>query len=141
MAIPVDQMPIGEGLHPNGEPDASFFIDRPTLDLIEKEGPEWKFDDARFIRETVSDPDSVFEGLKRANHADCFCYCVRPTHDPDEPGAPEPLFLEKVFVVFVRPGVGGYVVFDWAWRQHDPDEPWHPRGWQTDFTRRTWIRP
>jgi hypothetical protein len=92
MAIPIDQMPIGEGRHPDGEPGASFFIDRPTLEMIEKEGPDWKFDDARFLREAVSEPDTIFEGLKRANHEDCFCYCVRPTHDPDDPDAPRPLF-------------------------------------------------
>ena len=25
--------------------------------------------------------------------------------------------------------------------QEDPDEAWHPQGWQSDFTRGTWTRP
>ena len=141
MALPIDQMPIGEGRHPNGDKGAAFFIDKPTLYQIEEKGPLWKFADARFILEAVSEPDSIFEGLKRANHAECYCYCVRPTHDPEDPDAQGPMFLEKVFVVFVRPGVWGYVVFDWGWRQQDPDLAWHPVNWQTDFTRRTWSRP
>jgi hypothetical protein len=140
MAIPIDQIPIGEGRHPNGEPGAIFFIHRSALEVLETDGPEWKFDDARFLREAVSAPDAIFEGLKRAGREDCFCYCVRPTHDPDDPEAPGPLFLEKVFVAFVQPGPVGYIVFDWAWRQQDPDDVWHPLGWRTDFTRRTWSR-
>jgi len=73
MALPIDQMPIGEGRHPNGEPG------EPTL-------PRYGF----------------------------------------------------VFVAFARPGIGGYVVFDWEWREEDPDAPGRPLNGQSDFTRRTW---
>lgn len=141
MTLPYGQRLIGEGLHPEGRPGALFFVDTQTLDLIEQDGPEWKYEDARFILEAVSEPDAIFEGLKRARHADCFCYAVRLTRDPEEPDSTVPPAFGKVFLVFARPAIGGYVVFDWAWREEDADHAGHPEGWKQDFTRRTWSRP
>jgi hypothetical protein len=141
MAIPFDQIPIGEGLDPTGQPGASFFIDRAELDMIERDGPEWKFHDARFIDEAVGSPDAIFEGLSRANQTESLCYSVRLTFDPEEPEESQsPPRYGYVFLVFVRVGVGGYVVFDWEWREEDPDEPGHPVSWETDFARRAWQR-
>lgn len=138
MAIPFDQLPIGGGLDPEGNPGASFFIDRNELAMIERDGPEWKYDDARFIEEAVSSPDAIFEGLGRANQDEGLCYSVRLTSDPEEAKeAAGPPRYGYVFVVFVRSGVGGYVVFDWEWREED-EEAGHPLNWQNDFTRRTW---
>ncbi len=141
MAIPIDQLPIGEGRHPDGTTGASFFMDRPTLEVIEADGPEWKFEEARFIAEAIKEPDVIFQGLHRDTFPDGLCYSVRFTADPDEPDAGTPPAFGRVFVVFARLGVGGHVVFDWSWRSEDPDEPGHPVSWQTDFTRRTWHKP
>jgi hypothetical protein len=47
--IPRDQLPIGEGLHPDGTPGAEFFVDRPMLDALEELGPAEKHDDGRFV--------------------------------------------------------------------------------------------
>jgi hypothetical protein len=141
MAIPANQLPIGAGLYPNGTEGAMFFVDLAMLDQLEENGPAWKFDDRRFLEEVVTDPDVIFEGLKRQNLEDCFCYCVQPRQDPDEPAAEVQPFFLQVFLAFVRPGVGGYVVFDWAWRQEDEGKAWHPLGWENDFTRPTWTRP
>ena len=140
MPIPFDQLPIGEGLDPTGNPGASFFIDRAKVELIEREGPEWEFDDARFIPEAIRNPDAIFEGLKRPNHLKSLCYSVRVTFDPDDEKNQSPPRYGYVFVAFVRPGVGGYVVFDWEWREEDPDNPGHPSGWVNDFARRTWHK-
>jgi hypothetical protein len=45
-----------------------------------------------------------------------------------------------VFVAFARTAIGGYVVFDWEWREEDADAPGHPVGWEIDFERRTWLK-
>ena len=138
MPIPRDQLPIGEGLHPDGAAGASFFVDKAELDILEEDGPEWKLDDARFILEAIAKPDAIFAGLLRPGQENSLCYSVRPTHDPDEEaneGLPRYGF---VFVVFARSGVGGSVVFDWEWREEDAETPGHPIGWEDDFARRTW---
>jgi len=138
MALPIDQMPIGEGRHPNGEPGATFYVDRNALTALEENGPESKLDDGRFIPEAIGEPGAIFEGLKRENHHDSFCYSVRPALDPVEPDAPTLPRYGFVFLAFARLGIGGYVVFDWEWREEDSDDPGHPLRWQNDFTRRTW---
>src|SRR3979409_2488617 len=105
MPIPSDQLPIGEGLFPDGKDGASFFMDRTELDIIEQDGPEWKLEDARFIKEAIKEPDAIFKGLKRPGQEEGLAYSVRPTHDPedDEPNPIPPRF-GFVFVVFARPG-------------------------------------
>ena len=116
-------------------------MDRAELDIVQQNGPEWKLDDARFIYEAVQAPDAIFEGLLRPGQESSLCYSVRPTHDPDDPAAgPSPPRFGYVFVSFARPGVGGFVVFDWEWREEDPDSPGHPSGWEKDFARRTWHK-
>jgi hypothetical protein len=84
-----------------------------VLDTISDDGPTWKLEDARFIVEAVSDPDAIFEGLNRLGMEEAVAYSVRPTRDPDEEGEPALPRYGQAFVVYVRQGVGGYVVFDW----------------------------
>jgi hypothetical protein len=140
VAIPIDQLPIGEGLHPDGTPGAEFFVDRRMLEALEESGPVAKYEDARFIEECVKQPDAIYEGLKRDNQEEGLCYSVRPDRDPDEPEATALPRSGYAFLVFVRRGAVGYIVFDWAWREEDGDHPGHPLRWENDFTRRTWTR-
>lgn len=140
MPLPANQLPIGEGRHPNGDPGATFYIDVDALTAAEEDGPEWKYEDARFILEAVAEPDAIFEGLRRHDHEGGLCYSVRPTHDPDDESSQEQPRYGFVFVAFVRPGLGGYVVFDWEWREEDFDFPGHPENWENDLTRRTWHK-
>ena len=141
MPIPIDQIPIGEGLDPEGKRGATFFVSRAELDILERDGPEWKLEDARFIPETVQQPDAIFEGLKRPGHEKSLCYSVRPARDPENEEENQPLpRYGFAFLAFARSGAGGFVVFDWEWREEDGDAPGHPVGWATDFERRTWHR-
>jgi hypothetical protein len=141
MPIPFEQLPIGEGLDPMGNPGAAFFINRSELEAFERDGPEWKYDDARFIDEAVKAPDAIFERLNRPKQLDGLCYSVRPTLDPDEEGELDLLpRYGYVFVAFARRGMGGYVVFDWEWRKEHADDPGHPANWGEDFERRTWHK-
>jgi hypothetical protein len=143
MAVPFGQLPIGDGRLPDGG-TAPFFIDRGELEIVRLDGPAWKFQDARFIPESVADPDVIFEGLRRPNQSESLCYSVRPTQDPDE--EQDEIAAETiprygyVFLAFVYLGMMGYVVFDWEWREEDPDQPGHPVNWATDFARRAWYR-
>ncbi len=141
MPIPKDQLPIGEGLHPDGTAGASFFVDQAELDILEEDGPEWKLEDARYVKEAIADPDAILQGLKRPGQEEGLAYSVRPTHDPDEQeSSPIPPRFGYVFVAYARSGIGGYVVFDWEWREEDADSPGHPVRWGTDFERRTWHK-
>ena len=140
MPIPSDQIPVGEGRLPNGE-TAPFFVDKNELLKVQRKGPTWKYHDARYIEEAVSKPDVIFEGLHRPNLTDSLCYSVQPTRDPDED---EPSWVSlppvfgRVFLAFARLGPMGYLVFDWAWREVDPDEPGFPENWKNDFGRLAW---
>ncbi len=146
MAIPADLIPIGHGgMAPDGSRQ-SFFVSKRELEQIRLDGPPWKYEDARFIEEAIDDPDALFEGLRRPNQDESFCYSVQPTHDPDdeEDGEAEPPIPPRpgyVFLVFVALGSFGYVVFDWEWREEDADEPGHPLNHAEDFARRIWQRP
>lgn len=144
MAIPADQLPIGEGQMPDGS-RYPFFISKREFERIRLDGPPWKYEDARFIPEAVGDPDAIFEGLRRPNQEESFCYSVRPTHDPDDEGGegvePVPSRFGHVLLVFVTLGPVGCVVFDWEWREEDPDEPGLPLNHENDFARRAWPQP
>jgi hypothetical protein len=141
MPIPADQIPVGEGLLPNGT-TAPFFVDKKELDTVRDHGPTWKYYDARFLEEAVAKPDAIFEGLRRPNQGESFCYSVQPTRDPDDQDDPYniglPPVFGQVFLAFVTLGAMGYVVFDWEWRPVSPDDPGHPENWQKDFVRRVW---
>jgi hypothetical protein len=43
-----------------------------------------------------------------------------------------------VFLAYVHGCVGGYIVFDWDWREEDPDKPGFPLNWEEDFEPPTW---
>jgi hypothetical protein len=137
LAVPLDQIPLGEGKDPEGKP-AEFFVDRNALNQYRDQGPQWKYEDARFIPEAITEPDAIFAGLGRPNEDGSFCYAVRLTHDPDEAASGPPRY-GMAFVVFVK-RVFGYVVFDWGWREEDPDCPGHPMEWKKDFQERKWHR-
>jgi len=145
MAIPNDQLPIGV---PGKDPDdpsnesatVDFFIDRAWLDAVRETGPQEQYDNLRFVEEAASQPDAIFIGLERPEHEQSVCYSVRLTRDPHEPDSETPPRFGVVFLIFARVGVGGYVIFDWEFRDEHPDEPGHPERWETDFERRVWSR-
>lgn len=142
MAIPSDHMPVGEGLSPDGSSGVMFFVDAEWIYHLEEHGNVQKYEDARFILESVSAPDAIFAGLNREEMEEGLCYSVRITHDPEEEGDPGSLLIPPhpgfVFLSYARIGVGGYLVFDWSWREEDPENPGHPLDWEIDFERRTW---
>lgn len=142
MLVPFGQLPIGDGLLPDGT-RVSFFIDRDELDTVRLDGPAWKYDDARFIEVAIGDPDAIFEGLRRPNQAASLCHAVFPTSDPDEAdesGSGTPPRFGFVFLAFSSLADMGHVVFDWEWRVQDDDEQGRLENWANDFARRAWKR-
>ena len=142
MPIPFDQIPVGEGLLPDGG-RGPFFVDRRTLDLLAEHGFVEKYHDARFVPGAVSKPDAIFQGLRRPNQHDGLCYSVRPENDPEAESDEDPGFAGLprygvAFLAFVEVRDMGYVVFDWEWRDEDPDEPGLPRGWRNDFAAKVY---
>jgi hypothetical protein len=137
MAVPFDQIPVGEGLLPGGG-RGPFFQSRRTLDLLAEHGHAEKYSDARFVPVAVSDPDAIFRGLRRPNQHEGLCYSVRPESDPDDPEAGGLPRYGVAFLAFVEVRDMGYVVFDWGWRDEDLDDPGHPRGWGDDFAAKVY---
>lgn len=137
MALPIDLIPIGEGLTALGKEGATFYFLRRELLKIEETGPVSKYQDGQFVEEVVRHPCAIFEGLQRHGHRDCLCYSGKVSVMP---GDPPPAGL--VFLVYVREGESGraFFVLDWAWREEDPDQPGHPLKSGDDFTRLTWCR-
>jgi hypothetical protein len=140
MPLPSNQVPIGAGLSPDGKSRAVFFIDWHALSVVEEKGPEWKFSDARFVPEAVDVPDAILEGLKRHGEEDALCYSVRATVDPDNDDNEALPRYGYVFLAFVKHCIGGFIVYDWDWREEDPDMPGHPLSWEDDFEKPTWQR-
>jgi len=143
MPVPFDQIPVGEGVLPDGT-QVSFFVDRRTLDLLIENGLAEKHHDSRFVPEAVSKPDAIFRGLRRPNQNEGLCYSVRPEIDPDNTDDADdaldgPPRYGVAFLAFVEVRDMGYVVFDWEWRNEDPDKPGHPLGWETDFADRVYA--
>jgi hypothetical protein len=136
MAVPFDQIPVGEGVLPGGG-RGQFFVDRRTVDLLIEHGFTEKLHDSRFLPMTVDAPDAIFRGLRRPNQNDGLCYSIRPESDPDtadeDPGFAGLPRYGMAFLAFVEVRDMGFVVFDWEWRDEDPDEPGHPLGWRDDF--------
>ena len=140
MPIPFDQIPVGEGLLPGGG-RGPFFIDRRTLTLLSEHGFAEKYNDARFVPQAVSKPDAIFRGLRRPNQNEGLFYSIRPETDPDDDGDAEKVGLPRygvVFLAFVEARNMGYVVFDWEWRDEDPDEPGYPLRWRDDFAEKVY---
>ncbi len=80
------------------------------------------------------------EGLRRPSQYEGLCYSVRPQSDlDDEDGDARLVGLPRygaAFLAFVEVRDMGYVVFDWEWRNEDPEEPGNPLGWKDDFADR-----
>jgi hypothetical protein len=142
MPVPFDQIPVGEGVLPDGQ-RWPFFIDRRTLDLQKEYGFSDKYVNVRFVPLVIADPDAIFKGLRRPNQFEGLCYSVRPERDPDDDDDDHGGFAAlprygAVFLAFVEVRELGYVVFDWEWRDEDPDEPGHPLGWKQDFAEKVY---
>lgn len=140
MALNSDYLPVDDGIGPNGTIDVPFYVDIHRIRELRDDGPEWKYEDARFLKETIQQPDVIFGDLRRDGENDSFAYSVRLTHDPDEEQQVPPTF-GKVFLAFVRLVQGGYLIFDWEWREEDPDNPGFPKGHKQDFGSPTWNKP
>lgn len=140
--MPSDQLVVGEGRLPDGTA-VTFYVAKPELDALRDNGPQEKYDASRFLPEAVSDPDAIFEGLKQPDEDASLYYSVFLTHDPDDEDteARTPPRYGFVFVAFVRLANMGYVVFDWEWREQDPEHVGHPVNWASDFGARVWSRP
>ena len=67
---------------------------------------------------------------------------ARPGYDPDDdedqrqPGV-LPRY-EQVFLAFVQVRDMGMVVFDWTWRDEDPNAPGLPLHHEIDFAGKVW---
>jgi hypothetical protein len=139
MALPANRVPIGEGPDETGQRMVMFYLDKDLLDNEENGGPEWEYEDLRFVPEAVQSPDAIFKNLMRHGEDESLCYSVRPEFDPDDPENDSLPRYGYAFLAFVRKDVGGFVVFDVAWRKEN-EEPGHPHNWQDDMGERTWHK-
>lgn len=139
MALNSDYLPVDDGIGPYGNSDVPFYVLKTVIRELQDDGPEWKYEDARFLKEAIQQPDVIFGDLKRNGENDSFAYSVRLTHDPHEEN-PFPPAFGRVFLVFVRLGQGGYLIFDWEWREEDADHPGFPIGFGQDFGSPTWKK-
>ena len=117
-----------------GEGGFAFYISIKALDTIAEDGPPWKFEDARtLLKAGLELPTIIFEGLKRAEFTDGYCYVSRPTERWAPDGTREPTPQGRVFLIFVKKAAG-LVVFDWEWRPACG----LPDGHEQDFARLIW---
>ena len=134
MLVPADATPIGPGKNTGGEFGCAFYVRTSVLDRLEKDGPAWKFHDARLLPGLVQEPEFIFAGLNRPEFEDGYCYSARPEfrwiNGQTKERTPEGMF----FLGYIEAMSGSMVVLDWAWRPEDPHKPGYPTGWN-DFEK------
>jgi len=121
-----------------GEGGFAVYTSIMALEKIRGDGPEWKYHDAGLLRAALQDPSVIFEGLKRAEFSEGYCYVSRPKRRWTKGGEFEPVPADRVFLVFVKKE-WGLVVFDWEWRQCVNGDVL-PVGHKPDFERLIWRR-
>lgn len=117
----------------------SFYVSIKALEKIERDGPPWRFEDARLLTQAICSPVAVFEGLSRLGFDEGYCYVAKPPRRWSNNGAQEDSPEDEVFLVFVKKEYG-LVVFDWQWRKVDPSDTDLPKNHGNDFRRWLWKR-
>jgi hypothetical protein len=136
MSMAEDEILIGDGIGPEGKA-ATFYAAKEVLYALEDFGPQWKYEDCRFMIEAVANPDSIFAVRGRIDDDEVFCYSVRPTYDPDEPAVETLPRYGYAFVVYLKRIGEEYLAYDWDWREEDGDSPGHPAE-RAEFWRQLW---
>src|SRR3972149_1911768 len=113
MPMPYGIVPIGLGHHPSNQNDHQFYVYEELLDRL-RDDVGWKNDDLRLLEEAIraTPPTTCFQGLKRANYTDAFCYASKPSNPPQQ----------GVFLIFFDNGPAGFAgptIFDFEWRKED----------------------
>ncbi len=129
-----------KGLCPSGHGECQFIVPQSYLDHVYKYGPQWKFWNLHILSEILSDPEVIFEGLKRDDFEGGYCYSGHASKRMQGPGIELPPPPEMVAVVLVHPSLRGNIVLDWDWRPEHPDTPGWPEAWEDDFERHKWSR-
>ena len=132
-----------DGMCPITQGQRLFLVPQSQMADLQRKGPEFKFFDAMMIPEVASRPAVIFEGLKREDCLDCYCYCgipskriIKKEHGSGTIEVPFP--PHRVFLVFVKCTDKGFVVFDWEKRKADPKNDGWPESWKDDFEDIKW---
>lgn len=129
------------GMHPDGKGQVIFYLSIKKLQQIQRYGPEWKFENARLLEESLKSPTTIFEGLKRKDMDAAYCYAARPGTRYRKGGTIEtPFSLDRILVIYVdpMPRGKGLEIIDWAIREEDDTKSGFPKQWQDDFSRKIW---
>jgi hypothetical protein len=137
--IPRGYLPI-VGVSPDGVGEATFIIAKQKVDDLQRWGPGHKFLELQLVKETLESPDVIFEGLKREDLRDSYCFSKVPAVRKLTTTIEAPFPPDLVFLVFVNRDHRGLIILDWEKRKGDPDHYAHPLNWETDFERRAWLR-
>ena len=132
------------GLYPDGRDGARFFIDQAELDLLERDGPEWKLQEGpihrgSLIKETRPHLPRA-QAARPRGRVSLIPSGPRMTPmtqsaQPDSAAASASCSWYSLEPAWV---VSSYSTGEW--RAEDADKPGHPVGWENDFVVLTWAQ-
>src|SRR5580700_7507 len=103
MPLPWEHLPVpGNRVGPDGSGVHELFVLRSTIQSLEENGPEWKYQAGLFIPQAAQHPTVIFEGLKRPDMLDGHCYVTKPTPVTVEGGCTISPPSGMVFLVYVQ---------------------------------------
>jgi hypothetical protein len=129
-----------DGLSTDGSGKATFIIAKAKIENYQRRGPKHKFLELHNVKETLESPIVIFEGLKREDFLNSYCFCKVPVIQKLRQTIEAPFPPHFVFLVFVNRDNRGLVVFDWEKRKADPNHPGRPLGWESAFERIAWAK-
>jgi hypothetical protein len=127
------------GVTPYNDGEEEFLVETAHVDSLRARRLDAKYHDAVLLGDVLSQPTSIFRGLRRPGYQEGYCYCGKPPRRFDANGviASPP---GKVFAAYVilLPAKQSFVVFDWDWLSEHDKKPGFPQNYQTAFVVRTW---
>lgn len=120
-------------IDPNDGKPWEVMVSHAKMDLIASRGPMHAKELAWSVREVLSSPHAVFQGVREEGEETWLCYVGRPRHAFNKAGQAVPPYRGEVFLVFVT---DERVVYNWRWEKCDPSDPKLPEGYAGRFVRR-----
>src|SRR5882762_3785243 len=100
---------VCQGLHPSGEGEADFKIEKRHVEHLQDRGHSEKYYELFSAADVLKSPAIIFEGLKRQRYEDGLCYIGKPKCYGD--GTSYPGYHNMLFLVCVTKDLR---IFEWG---------------------------
>jgi hypothetical protein len=113
-----------------------FRIPNEVVEHVQRYGPPYKFFELKLVKEVLSLPTVVFEGLREEQEAG-LCYAGVPSGSYTNQGKKKSPLKGKTFLVFLTED---RKVFHWRWENADSERVGYPENWRARFGSQVWPK-